>query len=96
MYSDEDVRLAVSIHCLKKTGLSLEDIKEFIQEGRCFANRSAEWSDDELQTVSSRARILAEHLNRMKQQRQALDDLIRQTEEKLDYYQSVLQETIPQ
>lgn len=89
-YSEEDVRQALSIQCLKRTGLSLEDIKEFIQEGQCFANRPSDWSDDDLQTLSGRSRILAEHLDRMERQRQALDDLMKQTQEKLDYYNAIL------
>lgn len=93
-YSEEDVRQALSIQCLKRTGMSLDDMKAFIQDGQCVANLTSRSSEDEFQIVASRSRILAKHLDRMVQQRQALDDLIQQTQEKLDYYHAVLQETI--
>jgi DNA-binding transcriptional MerR regulator len=89
-YNDDDVHLVTSINCLKKTGLSLEDIKEFIQEGQCFVNHSSIWYPDEIQTLSSRSKILSEHLISMENQRRELDDLINQTKEKLDYYNDVL------
>ncbi|MDF2647138.1 MAG: Transcriptional regulator, MerR [Paenibacillus sp.] len=94
LYSDDNVRLVKSINCLKGTGLSLENIKEFIQEGQCFANPSALWGDDDVQAISSRSEILSKHLNRMEQQRQDLDDIIKQTKDKLDYYNGILNENI--
>ncbi|MBB6733914.1 MerR family transcriptional regulator [Cohnella zeiphila] len=96
MYSEEDVRLASAVHCLKKTGMSLDDMKEFIQEGRCLADHSSLWSDEDLQTVSTRSQILLKQLERMERQRQALDDLIKQTKDKLGFYNEVLKETISQ
>jgi DNA-binding transcriptional MerR regulator len=89
-YSDDDVNLVTSLNCLKKTGLSLEDIKEFIQEGQCFENHSSMWDLDDIQTLSSRSKILSEHLNSMEKQRRELDDIIKRTKEKLDYYNDIL------
>ncbi|WP_025847240.1 MerR family transcriptional regulator [Paenibacillus ehimensis] len=89
-YSEDNVRLLASLNCLKKTGLSLEEIKEFFQEGQCFQNRSSMWDTNELRTLSSRRKILSGHLNRMEQQRRELDDIIRLTKEKLDYYDKIL------
>lgn len=90
LYGEEDIRLLESLHCLKQTGLSLEEIKEFIQEGRCFAGRAGEWSPDDIQTMSSRSGILAEHLTRMEKQRQELDNVIELTKQKLNYYNEIL------
>ncbi|MBW7453827.1 MerR family transcriptional regulator [Paenibacillus sepulcri] len=89
-YSDDDVHLVRSVHCLKKTGLSLEDIKEFIQESQFFENHSSMWDLDDRQTLSSRSKILTEHLNSMEKQRRELDDIIKRTKEKLDYYNDIL------
>jgi DNA-binding transcriptional MerR regulator len=89
-YSDDNVHLLTSLNCLKKTGLSLEDIKEFIQEGQCFENHSSMWDLDDIQPLSSRSKILAEHLNRMEKQRQELDDIIKRTKEKLHFYNEIL------
>jgi DNA-binding transcriptional MerR regulator len=81
-----------SINCLKKTRLSLEDIKEFIQEVQCLNNHSTKWNVDEIKTISSRSKILSEHLNEMEKQRQELDDIIQLTKKKLDYYNEILNE----
>jgi DNA-binding transcriptional MerR regulator len=89
-YSDDNVLSLNSINCLKKTGLSLEDIKEFIQEGQCFENHSSMWDLDDIQTLSNRSKILSEHLNSMEKQRRELDDIIKRTKEKLDYYNDIL------
>lgn len=88
-YTDDNVQLLTSLKCLKKTGLSLEDIKEFVQEGQCFANHSP-LQEEEHQLIRSRIEILTEHLNRMEEQRQALNDIIDQTKSKLDYYNELL------
>jgi DNA-binding transcriptional MerR regulator len=89
-YNDDNVHQLSSLNCLKKTGLSLEDIKEFIQEDQCFENHSSRWDVDEIQTLSSRSKILSKHLNRMEKQRRELDDIIKRTKEKLDYYNEIL------
>lgn len=84
-YSDDHVQMMASLKCLKSAGLSLEDIKEFIQEGQCFKDRSA-LGEEELQLVGSRVQILAKHLQEMEKQRQVLDEIIHQTKIRLDYY----------
>jgi len=94
-YTDDDVHLLTSIHCLKKTGLSLDDIREFIQDGQCFKNHSHMQDADALETALSRSQILADHLSRMKQQRRELEELIQTTQEKLDYYTTFLNEHTP-
>jgi DNA-binding transcriptional MerR regulator len=91
-YSDDNVQLLTSLNCLKKTGLSLEDIKEFVLEGQCFNNDSSMWNVDDIKAISSRSKILSEHLNRMEKQRQELDDIINLTKEKLVYYNKILNE----
>jgi DNA-binding transcriptional MerR regulator len=91
-YSNDNVQSLNSINCLKKTGLSLEDIKEFIQEDQCFNNHSSMWDVDEIKTISSRSKILSEHLNKMEKQRQELDDIIQLTKQKLGYYNEILNE----
>jgi len=93
MYNDDNVHLLASLNCLKKTGLSLEDIKQFIHEGQCFENHSADWNAEEIELVSNRSKILSEHLDRMEKQRRELDDIINLTKEKLGYYEKILGQT---
>ncbi|MFK7693129.1 MerR family transcriptional regulator [Paenibacillus sp. HJGM_3] len=90
-YSDEDVRVLSSLHCLKKTGLSLEEMKAFLQEGRCFANSAFPLSVEDREVIASRTQILSQHLARMEAQYLALASVIGQTREKLDFYNGILE-----
>ncbi|MEK0315608.1 MerR family transcriptional regulator [Cohnella sp. 56] len=89
-YSEDDVKLLSSLHCLKRTGLSLEEMKAFLQEGRCFANPNLPLSDEDRETIESRTRILSGHLAHMEAQYRALADIMAQTQEKLDFYNGIL------
>jgi DNA-binding transcriptional MerR regulator len=60
-YSEDNIHLLTSLNCLKKTGLSLEEIKEFVQEGQVFENRSSMRDVDDIPIISSRIKILSEH-----------------------------------
>ncbi|SFE07736.1 DNA-binding transcriptional regulator, MerR family [Paenibacillus catalpae] len=91
LYSEEDVRLLTSLHCLKKTGLTLEEMKNFLQEGRCFANPLFPLSAEDREVIASRTHILSEHLAKMEDQYLALASVIRQTKEKLDFYNGILE-----
>jgi DNA-binding transcriptional MerR regulator len=90
-YSDDNVHLLTSLNCLKKTGLSLEDIKEFVQEGKVFENRSTKLDVND-PILLSRIKVLSEHLNKMEEQRRELDDIIKRTKKKLDYFNEILNE----
>ncbi|WP_426445305.1 MerR family transcriptional regulator [Paenibacillus sp. S-38] len=91
LYSEDDVRLLSSLHCLKKTGLSLEEMKAFLQEGRCFADPPIPLSGEDREAIESRTNILSEHLTRMEAQYAALASVIGQTREKLDFYHRLLE-----
>lgn len=93
IYSEDNVHLLTSLNCLKKTGLSLEDMKEFIQEGQCFKNHTSKCDVDDIQTISSRSKILSNHLDRMEKQRQELDAIIQLTKERLLFYTEKLTTT---
>lgn len=90
-YSEEDLRMLSSLHCLKKTGLSLEEMKAFLQEGRCFATPAFPLSAEDREIIESRTQILSEHLTRMEAQYLALASIIGQTKEKLDFYNGILE-----
>ncbi|WNQ11099.1 MerR family transcriptional regulator [Paenibacillus aurantius] len=89
-YSSHQVQRLASLHCLKKTGLSLEEMKEFLEEGQCLANRRSGWSEDEIRLIRSRSRILAKHLRSMEKQREEMNTIIEQTKEKLRFYEERL------
>nr|WP_145164339.1 MerR family transcriptional regulator [Paenibacillus terrae] len=89
-YSDANVHQILSIKCLKQSGLSLEDIKDFIAAGQCFRNKEA-LDDEEMKLIQSRMSILAAQLDRLEEQRQALDQTIAEARTKLDYYEKLMQ-----
>ncbi|WP_438446952.1 hypothetical protein [Gorillibacterium sp. sgz5001074] len=80
-----------SLHCLKKTGLSLEEMKVFLQEGKCFANAPSPLSGEDRRGIAERVHILTGHLNRMEAQYAALAGIIGETKEKLDFYNRILE-----
>ncbi|MDQ0897471.1 MerR family transcriptional regulator [Paenibacillus sp. V4I7] len=90
-YSEDDVRQLSSLHCLKKTGLSLDEMKTFLQEGRCFANPAFPLSVEDRKTIESRVQILSEHMVRMEAQYLALANIIEETREKLDFYNGIIE-----
>ncbi|MBO9608366.1 MAG: MerR family transcriptional regulator [Paenibacillaceae bacterium] len=91
-YSDDNVKRLVSIHCLKKTGLSLDELKAFLQDGRCLHTPPSTWSAEETEMTANRERLLADHLAGMERQRRELDAIIEETKTKLAYYRHKLQE----
>lgn len=90
MYSDDDVYALTALKCLKKTGLTLEDIKEFLKEGCIIENDSLAQNGGDT-AILKRVRILSEHLERMEEQRRELDDIIQRTKQKLRFYTELLQ-----
>ncbi|TDF95130.1 MerR family transcriptional regulator [Paenibacillus piri] len=89
LYSDDNVHLLKSLKCLKKTGLSLEEIKEFFQEGQICIHRSPV-RDEEAATISGRINILSEHLSKMEEQRRELEEIIKDTKRKLYFYHELM------
>lgn len=88
-YSDANVHQILSIKCLKQSGLSLEDIKDFIADGQCFRNKES-LDDEEMKLIQSRKSILTAQLDRLEEQRQALDQTIAEARTKLDYYEKLM------
>lgn len=89
-YNDEDVHLLQAIHCLKNVGLSLDDVKEFVREGRFVDTRSLMSDRGEIAVLRRRYDILSSHLRAMVEQRRNLDRIIRQTRGKLRHYDSMI------
>lgn len=90
-YGDEDVKRLSSLHCLKRTGLSLEEMKTFLHEGRCYANPVFPLSAVDRETIEDRRRILSEHLAKMEAQHLELAAVIAETREKLEFYDGIVE-----
>ncbi|MED4781048.1 MerR family transcriptional regulator [Brevibacillus choshinensis] len=83
-YSDQDLRFIRFIHGLKQTGMKLEDIASFVQEGCLIADDYPETQIDE--TLSKRIEILDDHLEQLDLQMQQLEAVRSFTLEKRAFY----------
>ena len=90
LYTAEEVRLLQFMKVLKNTGMSLENIQEFLVDGCLLENKDAE--QDRSKKVQKRKNILEKHLLTLEQQKRELEMVIQLTEEKLATYQDMLEE----
>jgi DNA-binding transcriptional MerR regulator len=88
-YSDTDIRFIQFLSRLKKTGMSLDDITEFVKDG-CILEKINEGKDVH-PSLEKRVEILTKHLGEMEMQRQELEKIISLTKEKLSIYHSILE-----
>ena len=89
-YSDGDLEFISFLKSLKDTGMSLDDIQEFVKDG-CIWERIR--TDDSFQlspSLTKRIDILAKHVKRMESKRQELEDIISMAKEKLSIYHDLL------
>jgi len=89
-YTAGDIRLLQFMRVLKTTGMSLEDIQEFLLDG-CILE-SEDTTRDRSAKAQKRMAILQKHLLALQEQRKEIDMVIRLTEEKLAVYQDMLEE----
>jgi DNA-binding transcriptional MerR regulator len=87
-YTDADIQFMNFLNSLKKTGMSLEDITEFVKDG-CILNK-VNLGEDINPSIQKRIEILTKHLLKMEIQRQELDKIITLTKDKLSIYDSLL------
>ncbi|MED1949443.1 MerR family transcriptional regulator [Brevibacillus centrosporus] len=83
-YSDQDLRFIRFIHGLKQTGMKLEEIAAFVQEGCLLADDYPVMHVDE--TLKKRIEILDEHLEHLEKQMQQLEAVKNFTLEKRAFY----------
>lgn len=90
LYTDGEVRLLQFMKVLKNTGMSLEDIQEFLVDGCLLENKDSEQVRST--KIQKRKHILEKHLLTLEQQKRELEMVIQLTEEKLVTYQDMLGE----
>ncbi len=89
-FSDADVNFLLFLMELKKTGMSLEEIAEFTEDG-CIL----EWlqrGDFSRQPVEKRITILRKHEQRLYDQRRHLDYLLDAVAQKIQFYEHCLED----
>ncbi|MFJ7725085.1 MerR family transcriptional regulator [Neobacillus sp. NPDC097160] len=88
LYTAGDIRLLQFMKVLKNTGMSLEDIQEFLLDGCLLESEESE--QERTPKVQKRMDILLKHLVTLVQQKKEIEMVIGLTEEKLVTYREML------
>ena len=88
LYDQSDIEFIQFIFQLKKTGMSLDEIKDFTSDG-CIAQQIKEGTTD-LQSIEKRIDILSRHVEGLKEQQEQILHVINMTQHKLSYYKRIL------
>lgn len=88
-YSDQDLRYIRFIHGLKQTGMNLEDIASFTEEG-CLLKQEGEAIEDLQGTLQKRIAILDQHIEWLNQQMKQLESVKSIAEDKRSFYAKML------
>ncbi|MBO0959824.1 MerR family transcriptional regulator [Neobacillus sp. MM2021_6] len=88
LYTAGDIRLLQFMKVLKNTGMSLEEIQEFLLDGCLLEDEDSE--QERTPKVQKRMNILQKHLLTLEQQKKEIEMVIQLTEEKLETYQEML------
>ena len=92
-FSEADVVFLHFLMRLKQTGMSLEDIMEFTEDG-CMRERLQRGDDIPQFVVEKRMAILRRHQQQLYEQRRNLDALLMAVEQKLDFYEQYQNDTL--
>lgn len=87
IYTLTDLRFLQFILSLKQTGMSLDDMKEFVKEG-CILEREI---PEVAEIIKARRDILNKHLATLEDQFRQLEQIIGMTKEKLATYNTLLE-----
>lgn len=90
-YSEADIQFMTFLKSLKETGMSLEDINEFVKDGCILEKMNSNVTTSQLTpSLNKRIEILTKHLEKMETKKKELEEVISTTEQKLDIYYSIL------
>jgi len=90
-YTETDIRFLMFLKSLKETGMSLEDVNEFIKDGCILEKINSDVKSSQLTpSINKRIEILKKHLEKMEIKKRELEEVIATANEKLDTYYSIL------
>ena len=89
-YTETDIHFITFIKSLKQTGMSLEDINEFVKDGCILEKIHSDSSEQITPSVTKRIEILSKHLEKMEMQKRELELVMTTTKAKLAFYHSFL------
>ena len=92
-FSEADVVFLHFLMRLKQTGMSLEDIMEFTEDG-CMRERLQRGDGIPQFVVEKRIAVLRRHQQQLYEQRRNLDALLMAVEQKLDFYEQCQNDTL--
>ena len=87
-YTEGEIRLLKFMKMLKQTGMSLEDIQEFLKDGCLLENIDS--TAIQLKKIQTRADILNKHLILLEKQKQEIETVMNVTKEKLETYETMI------
>ena len=92
-YTETDIQFMRFLKSLKDTGMSLEDINEFVKDGCILEKISSDVKPSQLTpSINKRIEILTKHLEKMEIKKKELEEVTSTTKLKLDTYYSILKE----
>ncbi|MCM2603340.1 MerR family transcriptional regulator [Rossellomorea marisflavi] len=88
LYTEGELRLLKFVKILKQTGMSLEDIQEYLKDGCLLENIDS--ATVQLNKIHKRADILKKHLVLLEKQKQKIEKVMSVTKEKLEVYEVMI------
>ncbi|QBD80744.1 MerR family transcriptional regulator [Ktedonosporobacter rubrisoli] len=85
-FSEADVEFLRFLIQLKQTGMSLEDISAFLEDG-CMLERYQQGLTIPANVAEKRVALLKHHQQRLYEQRRNLDSLLTMVQQKLEFYE---------
>ncbi|PEW52238.1 MerR family transcriptional regulator [Bacillus cereus] len=87
-YTEGEIRLLKFMKMLKQTGMSLEDIQEFLKDGCLLENIDS--TDIQLKKIQIRVDILKKHLLLLEEQKQEIETVMNVAKVKLETYETMI------
>ncbi|MFD2615962.1 MerR family transcriptional regulator [Terrilactibacillus laevilacticus] len=88
-YTENDINFILFLKSLKQTGMSLENMSEFVKDGCIYEQLHFNSPEEIKPSITKRIEILSKHLIKMEMQKKELELIISTTKEKLAYYNSI-------
>ncbi|MGE8207320.1 MerR family transcriptional regulator [Heyndrickxia sp. NPDC080065] len=94
-YTETDIQFLTFLKSLKETGMSLEDVNEFVKDGCILEKINSGVKPSQLNpSINKRIEILTKHLEKMEIKKKELEKVMSAAKEKLEYYDSILKEEV--
>jgi DNA-binding transcriptional MerR regulator len=87
-YTEGEIRLLKFMKILKQTGMSLDEIQEFLKDGCLLENIDS--TDIQIKKLQTRSDILKKHLRLLEEQKQEIETVMNVTKEKLETYETMI------